>query len=325
MKDKDEIFDESYFDDGFDLGMGEEAFLVMCGGLYDPIIGLADAQRTGSDVLSMWSSSINRDGKTAPYTIRQSLERYYMNRWWANDPDALMIRRNDKMERGLRLTYGLLNDDEVKTCVVNQFAGGGIMCQTEPMDRIDEDRLTEIRHILPVKEAITRPLDILSGERFPGTVDVYIPRTGAHCVCLINWSDTEDRKAVLHLAELQLDPEGEYTVCDFYSGMYRTGVRAGETVEFPPVRPHAATVLKVERRQEKPVIVASDGHYSMGAECSRLEVSEGRLRVTREGLPGVATHYRIQLPKGWLFQGKETAELTVGPDEDSAELPVSRA
>ncbi|MBQ8597245.1 MAG: alpha-galactosidase [Lachnospiraceae bacterium] len=62
-------------------GMGEEAYFLMCGGLYDPIIGLVDAQRTGSDVLSMWSSTINKNGKTAPYTIKQSGFRYYMNYW----------------------------------------------------------------------------------------------------------------------------------------------------------------------------------------------------------------------------------------------------
>jgi len=50
-------------------GMGEDSYFLMCGGLYDPIIGLVDAQRTGSDVLSMWASNINKGGKTAPYTI----------------------------------------------------------------------------------------------------------------------------------------------------------------------------------------------------------------------------------------------------------------
>ena len=67
----------------------------------------------------MWSSNINKNGKTAPYTIRQSVMRYYMNYWWANDPDALMVRKNDVMQRGSRLTLGLLNDDEVKTSVMN--------------------------------------------------------------------------------------------------------------------------------------------------------------------------------------------------------------
>ena len=50
----------------------------------------------------------------------------------------------------------------------------------------------EIRHILPVVQTVVHPLDILSGARFPGAVDVYVPKTDAHCICMINWSDTED-------------------------------------------------------------------------------------------------------------------------------------
>ncbi len=260
-------------------GMGEEAFLLMCGGLYDPIVGLVDAQRTGSDVLSMWASNINRDGKTAPWTIRQSLMRWYMNRWWANDPDALMIRRNPVMERDLRLTYGLLNDEEVKTCVINQFAGGGIMCQTEPLDRIDGDRLMQLRHILPVLPSVTSPLNFFSGDRFPGAMDVFLPESGTHCVCLINWSDTEDRRTVLRLPDLSLDPDASYAVCDFYSGEYRLGVSAADTVEFAPLKPHSATVLKVEKITGRPVVVASDGHYAMGAEFLRLEWTPQGLEI----------------------------------------------
>ena len=56
------------------------------------------------------------------------------------------------MVRNLRLTLGLLNEEEVKTAVVNQYIGGGLMCSTEPLTRIDEDRLYQIEHILPVLE-----------------------------------------------------------------------------------------------------------------------------------------------------------------------------
>lgn len=34
-------------------GIGSDSYLLVCGGLYDACIGIADAQRTGSDVLSM--------------------------------------------------------------------------------------------------------------------------------------------------------------------------------------------------------------------------------------------------------------------------------
>ena len=302
-------------------GMGEDAFFLMCGGLYDPIIGLVDAQRTGSDVLSMWSSNVVGGGKTAPYTIRQSMMRYYMNAWWANDPDALMIRRNPDMERGLRLTYGLLSDDEVRTSVINQFAGGGIMCQTEPLDRIGDDRLMEIRHILPVTDTCVRPLNLMSGERFPEAMDVYVKKTGVHCLCMINWSDTAPRSVKVNLKGL-VEEENEYVLCDFYTGEYRTAVRSGDTVEFPALRPHAATVIKVEKMADQPIIVASNGHYSMGAECSRLDITGNILRVHRPALFPVRTTYEILLPSGWRSGGKQTVRVEMEPGQTCAELPV---
>ena len=296
-------------------GMGEEAFLLMCGGLYDPIIGLVDAQRSGSDVLSMWSTTVDGGGKAAPYTIRQSLLRAYMNRWWANDPDALMIRKNERMERGLRLTLGLLNDAEVRTSVVNQFAGGGILCQTEPLDTISDDRLMELRHILPVVDRQVRPLGLMDGERFPGAVDVYLPKTGAHCVCLINWSDTEPVRARVCLDALPLVPGLEYAVCDFYSGQYRLDVKPGDSVEFGEIQPHAAAVIKIEPMGGRPIIVASDGHYAMGAECDRLEVSGGKLRLEKPCPLPVDIHYRVlcagQVVPITLEAGKTEAEGNV--------------
>ena len=52
-------------------GMGEKSYFLMCGGLYDPVIGLVDGQRMGADVLSMWVSDINRDGKALPFTVTE--------------------------------------------------------------------------------------------------------------------------------------------------------------------------------------------------------------------------------------------------------------
>ena len=264
-------------------GMGEEAYFLMCGGLYDPIIGLVDAQRTGSDVLSMWSSTINKNGKTAPYTIKQSLMRYYMNAWWNNDPDALMVRKNEVMERGLRLTYGLLNDEEVKTSTVNQFIGGGIVCSTEPLDKISDDRLYQLRHILPEMKTKVQPLDFLSGSRFPSVVKAEFEKDDRICVAIINWEDEEKKQVSLTLnKEILGKAFGEnesYAVSDFYSGEYALHVKAGERVNFRELEPHGATVIKIEKITDRPIVVASDGHYSMGLEIDKLETEEGKLII----------------------------------------------
>ncbi len=282
-------------------GMGDDAYFLMCGGLYDPIIGLVDAQRTGSDVLSMWSSNINKDGKTAPYTIKQSVLRYYMNKWWDNDPDALMIRRNDTMERNLRLTYGLLNEEEVKTTVVNQFMGGGIMCATEPLDKIDEDRLMEYRRILPVLESVTRPIDLMENTRFPGMVYVHMKSCEHHLLCVINWDDNEGMPVEICINKLLPDlgcADDKYVICDYYSGEYYENVSPDETVAFREIAPHGANVYKIERAGIRPVVVKSTGHYSMGGEFERLEMAEGKLHYVISNDLDWQISYEILLPDG---------------------------
>ncbi|MBP3655386.1 MAG: alpha-galactosidase [Clostridia bacterium] len=281
-------------------GMGEDAYFLMCGGLYDPIIGLVDAQRSGSDVLSMWSSTINKGGKTAPYTIKQSLLRWYMNEWWHNDPDALMIRRNPTMERGLRLTYGLLNDDEVRTVVANQLTGGGIVCSTEPLDRIDEDRLMELRLILPPMDTRTEPLALMESGRFPDSVRVAYPQDGRVLLVLINWSDTEAVPASVTISGdvlgCPVSGEDRFAVSSYYDGTYETDARAGSAVSLGSIPPHGTAVIKIERIDDTPVVLASDAHYSMGLELDRLCLGEECLIAEGENRFAVPAHYSVLIP-----------------------------
>lgn len=295
-------------------GMGEESYFLMCGGLYDPIVGLVDAQRTGSDVLSMWSSNINKGGKTAPYTIKQSVMRYYMNRWWDNDPDALMIRKNEKMERNLRLTYGLLNDEEVKTSVLNQFMGGGIMCATEPLDKICEERLMEYRRILPVLPSYVKPVRLMEKSCFPGMVDVYIASMDAHYLCVVNWSDTEELRVDLCVEKLlpEFMSDGEnYLICDYYSGKYYDKVKVEEHILTEAIAPHGAAVFKVVKRGALPQVVGSDGHYSMGGEFEHLAFENGKLVYAVENPFPYTIKYEVMLPDDRLV----TLEAKQGRNE----------
>ncbi len=276
-------------------GMGEDAFLLMCGGLYDPLIGLVDGQRTGSDVLSMWSTDVQKGGRTVPYTVRQSILRGYMNEWWANDPDALMIRKNTRMERGLRLTLGLLNDEEVQTVLISQFAGGGMLTQTEPLDRISDERLKELCHLLPLSEKDMIMEDLLSPERFPSAVRLYDKRMKAHCICRFNWSDTEPEELRLKLSELGLAP-GRYAVCDFSGGIFHLNLTPSDTAELGTLQPHGATVIRIEPMKDEPMVVASDGHYSMGRELEYLKIEDGVLTAKRINLLSTELNCTVFVP-----------------------------
>lgn len=311
-------------------GMGEESYFLMCGGLYDPIVGLVDAQRTGSDVLSMWSSTINKNGKAAPYTVKQSVLRYYMNTWWNNDPDALMIRKNEIMERDLRLTYGLLNEEEVKTCTINQYMSGGLMCSTEPLDKIDEERLSNLKRILPVVSTRVEPMDFMDvKERYPENIKVDLQSQDITSLVRINWSDEKDMEPDFILESDMLpgyrngDEDRrrallgmEYAVCDYYTGEYRIGVKPGDKVTLPAIKPHGATVIKIQPVSNQPVIVKSTGHFSMGGEDIAMELKDSVLEIAYENPFGWEISYTVMLPEGTLTeQGERFIELKVAPFE----------
>ncbi|MDD3239047.1 MAG: alpha-galactosidase [Lachnospira sp.] len=266
-------------------GMGDDAYFLMCGGLYDPLIGVVDAQRTSSDVLSMWSSNINKDGKTAPYTIKQNILRYYMNQWWDNDPDALMVRINENMERGLRLTYGLLNDEEVKTTTVNQFIGGGIVCSTEPLDKICDNRLYQLQHVMPALKSTVSPVDIMNYGRFPGAIVVHMNQTDSYSITFMNWSDDEEIPVYMRIVDYignlcEHAEQYRWIASDFYSGNFIKDLSINDDICLCSLKPHASTVIKIEKYEsDKPYIIGSTGHYSMGAEVSRLELTEDGLAL----------------------------------------------
>ncbi len=282
--------------------IGQDAYFLMCGGLYDPLIGIVDAQRTGSDVLSMWSAKVGSGGgKTAPFTMKQNLLRYWMHPFWDADPDALMIRRQNTPFRNLNLSLGLLNDDEARTSVLNQFMGGGLACSTEPMRQIEDDRLWMLRHVLPVYPGIPHPRDFLSGSRYPACVDLTYP--GYHMVCLINWSDTD---AIPCTLRLNYDLLGDfvhvsetYTVCDFWHQSYQEHVPRDTEITLGVIPPHGTALLKILPQHAAPAVLTSTGHFSMGAEFSCLTIEEETLILDMDWKFPCSVRYGIRLPQGY--------------------------
>ncbi|MHC4717504.1 MAG: glycoside hydrolase family 36 protein, partial [Planctomycetota bacterium] len=162
-------------------GAGDDAYVNVCGGFYGPALGLADAQRSGSDVKSIWPAP--PDGEEAagygPFAIKQNSLRHWMNDLWHNDPDALMVRRRATAARDEPLSIGLLNGDEALTCALNQYLGGGLVCFTENLAEIDNDRLFLLRHCAPSLDAAAVPRDFHDAPRFPAVFDTAVPPAAA--------------------------------------------------------------------------------------------------------------------------------------------------
>ena len=57
-------------------------------------------------------------------------------------------------------------------------------------------------------------------------------------------------------------------------GKVITKVKPGDTVSVGVLKPHASTIIKIERVAGDPIVVESNGHLSMGKELEVLEIVE---------------------------------------------------
>lgn len=190
------------------------------------------------------------------------------------------------------------------------------MCQTEPLDQISDKRLFEIRHILPVLNTKAAPIDVMSGERFPGAIKAGIPGIDATYICTTNWSDTEGKDLTVDMSTLSLDTDSKYVFCSFYSGIYVMDVGAHDIVNMGSINPHASELVKVQKFEEKPIIVASDYNYTMGGECLKLDIVDDELIVEVPNLLPVEINYKVLLPKGYAYKGSTIADICFHSGED---------
>ena len=317
-------------------GAGEDAYINVCGGFYGPSLGLADAQRSGSDVKSIWPDAPAGEEEEGygPFTIKQNALRYWMNRLWDNDPDALMVRRRPTPARDERLSLGLLNEDEALTCALNQYLGGGLVCFTENLAEIDDDRLFLLRHCAPAVGAAALPRDLLRSPRFPAVFDTAVAPTASgldpwHTVSVVNWHHEPrtfqlvlDRKLLGPLA-----PSAEtYLVSAFSAGWHRAA-SAGETIEVGPIPPHGCEVVKVQRHlPDQPQLVRTDGHFSMGGtEVSAWSPTDEGVDLQVEWPWPVPLRLWLCPPAGRAFTGcgrDELAELLIEGRSEGVEHVV---
>ena len=260
-------------------GTGPDAYISVCGGHYGGSLGIADSQRSGSDVLSIWRSS------EIP-KFRQNLLRTWMSRLWHVDPDAMMVRRNTvKVHQDSDLSLGLLSDAEAQTVALNQYLGGGLVCFTEPMARLDEDRRALYRHVIPSVSSRSVPLDLFDPLCPGALLTRIVPECSALepwvTVSLVNWTDVE-KTGSLRLEEEVVGSlnSREYLVFDFWKQEVLGIFRGGASIDLGSLPPHASRLLRIAPWTGRTAVLAgTDLHFSGGGvEIEDWEVGAARAR-----------------------------------------------
>lgn len=91
-------------------------------------------------------------------------------------------------------------------------------------------------------------------------------------------------------------------------GQVITKVKPGDTVSVGVLKPHASTIIKIESVAGDPVVVESNGHFSMVKELEVLEIVENELRIAGRNKFDYPVEYVVMVP-GCYFIDKEAGRI----------------
>jgi hypothetical protein len=273
-------------------GTGNAAYISVCGGHYGASYGIANTQRSGSDVKSQWNES-----ELPKY--RQNILRTWMAELWHVDPDAMMVRRQNAPLQSDRsnLTTGLFTDTEAFTNAVNQFVGGNLVTFTEDFSSIDNDRKMLYRHVIPSVNSASRPLDPFNLQ----CPEIMLTTVSPKCkklddwniLTIINWSNESKEYHVPLDERVVKNLKGyRYLVYDFQSREIIAQLLKDETLIVKGVNSHQSKLLKIVPWDENsPMFLGTDLNFS----CGGLEIAD--IEYTNDSISGT-------IDTGWYLPVK---------------------
>jgi alpha-galactosidase len=261
-------------------GVGENRFILGCGSLMAPSVGVFDGNRIGSDTAPFWRF-LTKDERAARQprprhpddllsvetAMRNTMTQFWMhNRLWANDPDCLLVRTDRT-----KLTL-----DEVRASATAIGLSGGMVLSSDDLGNVPEDRLEMISMLLPPLPRSAVPADLMESgipERFEVAYDR--PFDPVRLVAAFNFDDA--------VRDLSVGvPDGEWHAFDVWEEQYLG--TATSTLPFPRVGEHGCKLVALRPAGNVPAVVGSTAHIGAGVLDITRQAWDGDLGELRVGL-----------------------------------------
>jgi len=232
---------------------GDEAFILGCTAHFGPAIGLVDAMRVGPDVKEIWADGPN---PSVRHAMRLSLMRNWMHgRWWANDPDCLIVRDSDTS----------LDEAEVRFLATGIAISGGMVVASDDLPKLSPGRRDLALALFPPTGVAARPLDATEAP-VPSTWRADLGE-GRFLVGALNWTDSPR-----WIVRDELVDPGEVAFDVFNARLLGMGDLL--------LRPHEGLVLQIAGRGVTPRVVGDSGSITYSGLYQR-QVS-GRVQVRND-------------------------------------------
>lgn len=259
---------------------GDDTFILGCGCPLGQAIGVVDAMRIGPDIapepepswlpryhnISLGFNS-ERSMPSARNAIRNVLTRTAMHRkWWLNDPDCSIVR-----------PARFMNETEVRSWASVVGLSGGLLMSGDDLNALAADRLRYIEALLPVLGEPAVALDMFERE-MPELFMLRQHHAWGSGVLLgvFNWDDRPRRK-LLNLARFDLDPFKPHHAVEFWSGRYQRVTHGELDVGVLPA--HGCVVLALRPVLDRPHLVATTFHLTMGGEVQQFSTKAGTIEM----------------------------------------------
>jgi hypothetical protein len=277
--------------------LGSQIYLLGCGALMLPSVGLVDGMRVTNDT---WGKDVRSPESMAA--------RWFMhNNFWLNDPDAILTRD--------------LSIAQAQAWATLMAVTGGVQTFGDNLLTLDPGRLEIVKKYHPVLYESGRPLDVF--DRAQSSVwDLPLSTSFDqwHLLALFNWVQ-EDKPLKHHvdLAALMKSP-GPFLVYEFWSNKFLGEFSSTLELEVPF---WTTSALAIRQKSHYPQLISASNHISQGKVGLRdlnWDSSTNVLSGTYAAAVREPLLISLFVPKGYTPVGCEAQGALADLSKDSEQL-----
>lgn len=272
--------------------VGPEKYILGCGAPFGSVVGIVDGSRVSDDV----STAFRIEQFVCPMEVSlpQSIHRSFIHgKWWHNDPDCVLVRRDGTPHQGGLDRFGLTLE-EARFFVTAVGLTQGIQMIGENLAALDDERLGLLETIQPPLPSAGQPLDLFS----PHPERILAKMEHGTVLGILNWNRESKRHAV-DIRELGIAPSQPLEAYELWTQCH-VSLRAGEPLEMD-VPAQGCRLLLFRCAADHPQFLGFDGHLSCGASLLREETWDAQTGTLHlifgANRPGTL---QISTPSGWV-------------------------
>lgn len=226
--------------------------------------------------------------------LPQSIHRSFVHgKWWHNDPDCVLVRR-EGTPHDQALSQKGLSLEEARFFVTVVGLTQGIQMVGERMTVLEEERLRLLDAIRPLMPAPAQPVDVF----FPQPEQLHLTTPHGDLVAFLNWGE-ETIQVAPPWERLEASTSDQpWLAYELWTKRALDCVVPGEfRLEVPP---HGSRILFLRSATSHPVFGGFSGHVSCGAallEEEKWDGDKGELGLVFNA--NTEGDLKLHCPAGW--------------------------